>query len=208
MTIRRSRLSSADWSEVQAAHTVDVISEHIADESELVQRLARSEIVVAMRERTPFSADVLDRASSFAAIGDDGDDQRLDRSRRRDTPRRSRLRRSRLRQRDARVDDRDHDRADSQLRPGGRRGSRRWLAAHDRAGIVRHDAGGGRSRTSRRARGDAGPGVRDDSDRVVAEPHAGPGRTAWRPCSRQARAVLDGGCDHNPHAVVRPRVAG
>ncbi|HEU4842518.1 MAG TPA: D-2-hydroxyacid dehydrogenase family protein [Ilumatobacteraceae bacterium] len=52
-------LASADWSPVQAAHTVEVIGEHIGDEAALVRRLARSDIVVAMRERTPFPADVL-----------------------------------------------------------------------------------------------------------------------------------------------------
>src|SRR5215218_1794437 len=52
-------LTSADWSEVQAAHTVEVITDHIADQSALVRRLADSDIVVAMRERTPFRADVL-----------------------------------------------------------------------------------------------------------------------------------------------------
>jgi phosphoglycerate dehydrogenase-like enzyme len=52
-------LASADWSEVEAAHTVEVITEHIADASALVRRLAQSEIIVAMRERTPFRADVL-----------------------------------------------------------------------------------------------------------------------------------------------------
>jgi len=53
-------LTSADWSEVQAAHTVEVITEHIADRTELVRRLAHSDIVVAMRERTPFRADLLE----------------------------------------------------------------------------------------------------------------------------------------------------
>jgi phosphoglycerate dehydrogenase-like enzyme len=52
-------LASADWSAVQGAHTVEVITDHIADEAALVRRLAQSEIVVAMRERTPFPADVL-----------------------------------------------------------------------------------------------------------------------------------------------------
>ena len=52
-------LTSADWSEVQAAHTVEVITDHIADRTALVRRLADSDIVVAMRERTPFRADVL-----------------------------------------------------------------------------------------------------------------------------------------------------
>ena len=52
-------LTSADWSEIQAAHTVEVITDHIADQTELLRRLADSDIVVAMRERTPFAADVL-----------------------------------------------------------------------------------------------------------------------------------------------------
>ncbi|BBZ26000.1 2-hydroxyacid dehydrogenase [Mycolicibacterium madagascariense] len=53
-------LSSTDWSAVQETHTVDVIGEHIADPAELVDRLRESEVVVAMRERTPFPASVLD----------------------------------------------------------------------------------------------------------------------------------------------------
>jgi phosphoglycerate dehydrogenase-like enzyme len=52
-------LTSADWSEVQASHTVEVITDHIADKSALLRRLAHSDIIVAMRERTPFAADVL-----------------------------------------------------------------------------------------------------------------------------------------------------
>ena len=54
-------LSSADWSPVTATHRVDVVREHIADPDALVRRLAGSEVVVAMRERTPFPAAVLDR---------------------------------------------------------------------------------------------------------------------------------------------------
>ncbi len=53
-------LTSADWSAVQAAHTVEVLTEHIADEAELVRRLARSDVVVAMRERTPFRESLLE----------------------------------------------------------------------------------------------------------------------------------------------------
>ena len=52
-------LASADWSAVHATHTVDVITEHIADASALVRRLASSDVIVAMRERTPFPAPVL-----------------------------------------------------------------------------------------------------------------------------------------------------
>jgi len=53
-------LTSADWSQVQAAHTVEVITQHIGERTELVRRLAHSDIVVAMRERTPFRADLLE----------------------------------------------------------------------------------------------------------------------------------------------------
>src|SRR5437870_2896578 len=52
-------LASADWTAVQQRYTVDVITEHLADEAALVERLAGSEVVVAMRERTPFPAWVL-----------------------------------------------------------------------------------------------------------------------------------------------------
>jgi phosphoglycerate dehydrogenase-like enzyme len=51
-------LTSADWSGVTARHRVEVVREHL-DETALVRRLARSEVVVAMRERTPFPAHVL-----------------------------------------------------------------------------------------------------------------------------------------------------
>jgi phosphoglycerate dehydrogenase-like enzyme len=52
-------LMSADWSGVQARYSVEVLTEHIADEADLVQRLAGSEVIVAMRERTAFPAWVL-----------------------------------------------------------------------------------------------------------------------------------------------------
>lgn len=54
-------LSSADWSEVQKTHDIDVVTEHIDDVDALVERLRGSEIVVAMRERTAFPAAVLER---------------------------------------------------------------------------------------------------------------------------------------------------
>ncbi|MCV7420312.1 D-2-hydroxyacid dehydrogenase family protein [Mycobacterium yunnanensis] len=52
-------LTSADWSDVRRDYTVDVIGEHIADPEALVDRLRDSDVVVAMRERTPFPAAVL-----------------------------------------------------------------------------------------------------------------------------------------------------
>jgi phosphoglycerate dehydrogenase-like enzyme len=52
-------LGSAEWSEVQASFTVRVVSEHVAGHAALLELLAGSEVVVAMRERTPFPADLL-----------------------------------------------------------------------------------------------------------------------------------------------------
>ncbi|WP_199433186.1 D-2-hydroxyacid dehydrogenase family protein [Qaidamihabitans albus] len=52
-------LGLADWGRLDA-ETV-VFTEHIADRDELVRRLAGFEVVVAMRERTPFPAELLER---------------------------------------------------------------------------------------------------------------------------------------------------
>lgn len=54
-------LRSADWSPLQGRADVSTITEHIADVDGLVAALASSEIVVAMRERTPFDAATLAR---------------------------------------------------------------------------------------------------------------------------------------------------
>jgi phosphoglycerate dehydrogenase-like enzyme len=47
-------LTSADWSGLADHYSIDVITEHIDDDDQLVQRLADSSVVIAMRERTPF----------------------------------------------------------------------------------------------------------------------------------------------------------
>ena len=52
-------LGLADWASLDAE--IDVFSEHIGDPDELVRRLAGHEVVVAMRERTPFPAELLAR---------------------------------------------------------------------------------------------------------------------------------------------------
>jgi len=54
-------LGYADWAPVTDHYNVDVITEHIADPDELVERLAGSAVVVAMRERTAFPASTLER---------------------------------------------------------------------------------------------------------------------------------------------------
>ncbi|MFT4212384.1 MAG: D-2-hydroxyacid dehydrogenase family protein [Microbacterium sp.] len=47
--------TSADWSPVAERFEIDVVTEHI-DTERLAARLRRTEVVVAMRERTPFPA--------------------------------------------------------------------------------------------------------------------------------------------------------
>lgn len=54
-------LASADWSLVTSQCRVDVLHEHIADDEVLVHTLRGADVVVAMRERTPFPASLLDR---------------------------------------------------------------------------------------------------------------------------------------------------
>ncbi len=49
----------ADWTAVRERASVQVFSEHIPDRAELVRVLQPFDVVVAMRERSPFSADVL-----------------------------------------------------------------------------------------------------------------------------------------------------
>ncbi len=61
-------LSSTDWSGVSALYDVEVLTEHIADVDELVERLADSEVVVAMRERTPFPATTLARLPALRLL--------------------------------------------------------------------------------------------------------------------------------------------
>lgn len=51
----------ADWSALEERFEVESLTEHFADPDRLVERLGRSEVVIAMRERTPFPASVLGR---------------------------------------------------------------------------------------------------------------------------------------------------
>jgi phosphoglycerate dehydrogenase-like enzyme len=61
-------LEIADWSSLSGRFDLDVVTEHIADESALVDRLHGSEVVVAMRERTAFPASVLDRLPNLKLL--------------------------------------------------------------------------------------------------------------------------------------------
>lgn len=53
-------LTSADWSSVLGRADVTVFASHIADMAELARRLAPFDVIVAMRERTPFPAALLE----------------------------------------------------------------------------------------------------------------------------------------------------
>ncbi len=57
----RSALAAADWSRLAGRVTIDVYHDHLAEIAEIARRLADYEIVCAMRERTTFSAALLDR---------------------------------------------------------------------------------------------------------------------------------------------------
>ena len=52
-------LASADWSAVRSLGQIDVFAEHISRTEALVSALEPYDVVVAMRERTPFDADRL-----------------------------------------------------------------------------------------------------------------------------------------------------
>ncbi|SHF66390.1 Lactate dehydrogenase [Jatrophihabitans endophyticus] len=52
-------LDSADWTPITDRFDVRVETEHVADRDELVARLRDAQVVVAMRERTAFPADLL-----------------------------------------------------------------------------------------------------------------------------------------------------
>lgn len=54
-------LECADWSRVRESFAVRAVSEHVGGEEEVARLLADSEVVVAMRERTPFPASLLQR---------------------------------------------------------------------------------------------------------------------------------------------------
>lgn len=56
----------ADWDSLGAE--VEVFTGHIADPEELIRRLSGFDVVVAMRERTPFPAEVLERLSDLKLL--------------------------------------------------------------------------------------------------------------------------------------------
>lgn len=65
---QRVALSMADWSPVLRRADVDVFSDHVRDVAPLVDRLSPYDVVVLMRERTPFSAEVINQLERLRLI--------------------------------------------------------------------------------------------------------------------------------------------
>jgi len=61
-------LASADWSAVQARATVTAYADHLDDEDALVARLRDAEVIVAMRERTPFQRSLIERLPNLRLL--------------------------------------------------------------------------------------------------------------------------------------------
>ena len=58
---QQAALALADWSRIADRVAVSAIPDHIADQDALVARIGQAEILVIMRERTPFPAALLER---------------------------------------------------------------------------------------------------------------------------------------------------
>jgi phosphoglycerate dehydrogenase-like enzyme len=65
---QRVALTVADWSSIQDQLSIDVFTDTISSEDALAQRLEPYTIICAMRERTKFSASLLDRLPNLKLI--------------------------------------------------------------------------------------------------------------------------------------------
>jgi phosphoglycerate dehydrogenase-like enzyme len=60
--------SYADWSSLSEAVEVVEFADHVSDEDALVRRLAPFDVVIAMRERTPFPRSLIDRLPNLKLL--------------------------------------------------------------------------------------------------------------------------------------------
>lgn len=65
---QRVAIASADWSAVRERADVTAYVDHVADEAALAERLRDAEIVVAMRERTPFPRTLFERLPNLRLL--------------------------------------------------------------------------------------------------------------------------------------------
>ena len=61
----------ADWGRLPADTELTIFPDHLKDEADVAARLKDYDIVVAMRERTPFPRSLLEPATQPQAAGDD-----------------------------------------------------------------------------------------------------------------------------------------
>ena len=61
--------SMADWSQLPAGAEVTFFSDHLTSEDTLAERLADYDVVMGMRERTPFQRSLLETAPEPASSG-------------------------------------------------------------------------------------------------------------------------------------------
>ncbi len=65
-------LEAADWSSIAPAVTISVFDKHLGDADAVVRALDEFDIIVAMRERTPFPQNVLDRLPRLRLLATTG----------------------------------------------------------------------------------------------------------------------------------------
>jgi phosphoglycerate dehydrogenase-like enzyme len=65
-------LSMADWSPLDERAEVIVFNDHIAERGALLERLRPFDVVCAMRERTPFSRDIIENLPNLKLIASTG----------------------------------------------------------------------------------------------------------------------------------------
>ena len=58
----------ADWSSLPEGVSIDVFQDHLSDEDDVATRLAPYDVVVAMRERTPFQRSLLERLPNLRLL--------------------------------------------------------------------------------------------------------------------------------------------
>ncbi|SAK44509.1 D-isomer specific 2-hydroxyacid dehydrogenase [Caballeronia hypogeia] len=64
--------SMADWSPLEARAEITVFNDHIAERGALIDRLSPFDVVCAMRERTPFSRDIIESLLNLKLIASTG----------------------------------------------------------------------------------------------------------------------------------------
>ncbi|MBO38236.1 MAG: hydroxyacid dehydrogenase [Rhodospirillaceae bacterium] len=69
---QNTALASADWSLISGRTQIEVFTDHLFDEDEIVRRLQDFEIICAMRERTPFTSSLIERLPKLKLIVSSG----------------------------------------------------------------------------------------------------------------------------------------